>query len=174
MSGPLLFLFLGGTIGNFSMSQMLRFLVDLRACMRPDDWLLLGADRVKDGAVLHAAYNDAAGVTAEFNLNLLEVLNRELAADFVPERFRHQARYNEAQRQIEMYLVSTGAQRVRLGALDTHLNLAEGERIRTEISRKFTRGGLEKLLAAAGYAVAHHYEPGNQYYSVVLAGLRRQ
>jgi len=166
--GGRLFVFLGGTIGNFSRAEALDFLRELRACMAPEDWLLLGADRVKDPRVLEAAYNDAAGMTAAFNLNLLAVLNRELQADFVPSAFVHRAFYNETAQQIEMYLLSQTAQTVRLPTLGSELQLAEGEGILTEISRKFTLDDLDQLLAEAGLTLIDHFEPANGYYSLVL------
>ncbi|HKJ09718.1 MAG TPA: L-histidine N(alpha)-methyltransferase, partial [Gammaproteobacteria bacterium] len=167
--GKRLLVFLGGTIGNFEPRQAHEFLREVRQSMEPGDTLLLGADRVKDPRVLHAAYNDAAGMTAEFNLNLLRVLNRELDGDFDLDGFRHEARYNRTLEQIEMYLVARRAQQVRLGALDADLEFASGEAILTEISRKFTPASLEGLLGAAGLAVDRHFEPSNGYFSLVLA-----
>lgn len=168
-AGRRLFVFLGGTIGNFEPAQAAALLGELRALMGPGDFLLLGADRVKDPAVLHAAYNDAGGVTAEFNRNLLHVLNRELDADFAVDAYRHEALYREDLRRIEMYLVSTRAQTVRLRALDACIGLAEGERILTEISCKFTPDALAALLAAAGLALDAHYAPPDGAFSLVLA-----
>ena len=137
--------------------------------MNADDCLLLGADRVKPPELLHAAYNDSKGITAEFNLNLLRVLNRELHADFALERFDHQARFNRDASQIEMYLISSVAQSVRLKALDETLHLAAGEPILTEISRKFTPSRLESMLVAAGFRVTRHHEPENGCFSLLLA-----
>ena len=170
VEGPCLYLFLGGTIGNFSPRQAHDFLVELRSLMKPDDCLLLGADRLKDRAVLHAAYNDADGITAEFNLNLLRVLNRELDADFEPRHFRHRALFDDGRQRIEMYLESRRRQSVRIGALDARLELEAGERILTEISRKFSRQGLEALLQEAGFSVQAHYQPDDGWYSLLLAG----
>lgn len=167
--GRCLFVFLGGTIGNFEPAQARTFLAELRARMRPGDALLLGADRVKDPDVLRAAYNDAAGVTAQFNLNVLQVLNRELDADFDPSAYRHLAEYNRRRRRVEMYLIARRPQRVRLGALGAEFRLAAGERILTEISRKFALSDLRALLAGAGLALARHYSPANGYYSLLLA-----
>jgi L-histidine N-alpha-methyltransferase len=167
--GRRLFVFLGGTIGNFEHRHAHDFLAELRAHMRPGDALLLGADRIKDPARLHAAYNDAQGVTAEFNLNLLRVLNRELGADFRIEAFAHEARFEAERGRIEMYLVSLEDQRVRLPALDAHIDLGAGERILTEISRKFTMQGLEALLEEAGLAARRHFEPADGAFSLVLA-----
>lgn len=168
-AGRRLFLFLGGTIGNFTPEQSQEFLAEVHGCMQPDDWLLLGADRVKPRTLLHAAYNDSAGVTAEFNLNVLRVLNRELDADFNLDAFSHQAEFNEHESRIEMYLVAEGEQRVRMDALEEDITLHDGERILTEISRKFTRSGLEQMLTDAGFRTQEHYEPDNGFFSLVLA-----
>lgn len=167
--GTCLYVFLGGTIGNFPHHEAVTFLADLRAHMGRDDRLLLGADRFKDPALLHAAYNDAAGITAAFNRNLLSVLNRELGADFAPEHFVHHACYHPGRRQVEMYLASTRRQRVTFPGLDAVMELEEGEGILTEISRKFTRDDLHGLLAAAGLVVEEHYEATERLYSLVLA-----
>ena len=167
--GRCLYLFLGGTIGNFSAAESRQFLRELRARMRPGDALLLGLDRVKPRAVLEAAYNDRAGVTARFNLNLLNVLNRELDADFDPRGFRHQAVYRPERARIEMYLVSTRTQRVRIGALGRGYRFEAGEAVLTEISRKFTPLTLRRLLLDAGLALESHFEGGEQLYSLVLA-----
>lgn len=166
--GRRLFLFLGGTIGNFSHQQAQEFLAEVRDCMQPDDWLLLGADRVKSSALLHAAYNDSSGVTAEFNRNVLRVLNQSLDADFEPEAFSHQAEFNEQESRIEMYLVAKGDQQVRVDALDEEMTIRDGERILTEISRKFTRNSLEQMLIDAGFQVQEHFEPDNGYFSLLL------
>ncbi len=167
--GRCLYLFLGGTIGNFTEQEAATFLAEVRAIMRPGDGLLLGADRVKDPGVLHAAYNDESGVTAQFNLNLLQVLNRELDADFCDTNFEHRALFNARASQIEMYLVSRCRQSVHLGSLGHTLELEAGERILTEISRKFTPARLESLLNGAGLAVQQHFEPDNGWFSLVLA-----
>lgn len=166
--GPQLFLFLGGTLGNFDPDAALLFLRDVRAAMRPGDALVLGADRVKDPAVLNAAYNDSAGFTAAFNLNVLEVLNRELKADFDPAQFSHYAFFNRTQAQVEMHLRATTAQRVTIPGVAT-VEFAEGETILTEISRKFSYESLNALLHDAGFRVHRHYQPDDQYYSVALA-----
>jgi L-histidine N-alpha-methyltransferase len=137
--------------------------------MRPGDSLLLGADQIKDRLVLHAAYNDAAGLTAAFNLNVLRVLNRELDAGFDVQAFDHEASYNESEHQVEMYLVANRRHTVPLRALSEQLLIDTGERILTEISRKFTPEDLGNLLGEAGFNAAAHYEPGNAYFSLVLA-----
>jgi L-histidine Nalpha-methyltransferase len=167
--GRRLFVFLGSTIGNFDRPQAVALLRELCGKMRSGDSLLLGADRVKDPAVLRAAYNDAAGLTAAFNLNVLRVLNRELDANFDLQAFDHQAHYNKAERRMEMYLIARKAQTVNLRVLREKLELEADEAILTEISRKFTPEMLIELLADAGLHVAAHYEPDNGYFSLVLA-----
>lgn len=167
--GRNLLMFLGGTIGNFSPEHSIAFLHEMRQLMGPDDQLLLGADRVKNPDVLHAAYNDVAGVTAEFNLNLLDVLNRELGADFARPNYEHYACYNPDDAQIEMYLVCMRDQAVAFENLGRTLTLKEGDAIRTEISRKFTRATLESLLLDAGFRVNTHYEAAAHPFSLVLA-----
>jgi L-histidine Nalpha-methyltransferase len=142
--------FLGSTIGNFSPPERRRFLADLTSGMVPGDTLLLGTDLVKDVDRLEAAYDDAAGVTAEFNLNVLRVMNRELDADFDVERFTHVARFDHDEEWIEMRLRSQVDQTVEVRALGLTVGFAAGEDVRTEISAKFRRAGIEAELAAAG------------------------
>lgn len=142
--------FLGGTIGNLRPEGRSRFLRQLADRLDPDDHLLLGTDLEKDPARLVAAYDDAAGVTAEFNRNVLHVLNRELDGDLVPERFQHVALWNEEERWIEMHLQSEGVQHARLRALDLDIELTAGERIHTEISAKLTPERVDAELTAAG------------------------
>lgn len=166
-----LFVFLGGTIGNFSTEEANTFLSELRKSMTAQDLLLIGADRVKEPDILHAAYNDGEGITAEFNLNLLEVLNRELDADFNIAEFQHYAYYNPLLSQIEMHLVSMRDQKIRMGSLDKEIHFSEGDHILTEISRKFTRAELEKLLVDAGFRIEKHYESAEMKFSLVLAGV---
>jgi len=167
--GPGLAVFLGSTIGNFEHARAVAFLAELRAFLGADGALLVGADRVKAPATLHAAYNDAAGLTARFNRNLLRVLNRGLDADFDPHAFHHYAPYHVHRAQVEMYLVATRTQRVRVGGLGRTLELAEGDAIHTEISRKFTRASLEALLAEAGFSVVRHHAAADPAFSLVLA-----
>jgi L-histidine N-alpha-methyltransferase len=167
--GRRMFVFLGGTIGNFSKRESDRFLKDLRAQMRPDDYLLLGADRLKDTAVLEAAYNDAAGVTAAFNLNVLKVVNRELRADFDLAGFRHRAVFDEAASRIEIYLVSQRPQQAHVRALDKTYSFRQNEVILTEISRKYSRQSLTALLEHAGFAIERHLEGGERLFSLILA-----
>lgn len=167
-SGPALFLFLGGTLGNFTPGECRAFLREVRECMRPGDWFLLGVDRVKDPAILHAAYNDAEGVTALFNLNVLRVLNRRLGTNFDPASFRHEGRYNEALARIEMYLEARNACEVDVALLRRTIRLRRGERILTELSHKFTAAAIEGLLGESGFEVHRHYEPEDGWFSLLL------
>jgi L-histidine N-alpha-methyltransferase len=142
--------FLGSTIGNFAPDERARFLADVADSMVPGDSLLLGTDLVKDIDRLEAAYDDAAGVTAAFNLNVLSVMNRELGADFDVEAFTHVARFDTDHEWIEMRLRSETDQTVRIADLGLSVDFAAGEDVRTEISAKFRRAGIEAELAEAG------------------------
>jgi L-histidine N-alpha-methyltransferase len=145
-----LFAFLGGTIGNLYPAERERFLEELRELMGPSDRLLIGTDLVKDRHVIEAAYNDSQGVTAEFNRNVLRVLNRELDADFDLDAFEHVAFFDEANSWIEMRLRANGAQTVTIDGADLVVEFADGEELRTEISAKFTREAVERELDGAG------------------------
>jgi len=145
--------FLGSTIGNLAPAERTAFLADLAATLRPGDSFLLGTDLVKDEGRLVRAYDDTQGVTAEFNRNVLLVLNRELKADFDPEAFAHVARWDAEHEWIEMRLRSVRDQQVNVAALDLGVPFATGEEMRTEISAKFRREGVERELAAAGLAM---------------------
>jgi dimethylhistidine N-methyltransferase len=148
--GRRLIVFLGGTIGNLLPEARAQFLAEIAAGLGPDDAFLLGTDLVKDPIRLVAAYDDAAGVTAEFNRNVLLVLNRELGADFDPDRFEHVARFDTENEWIEMRLRSTVAQVVHVPALDLVVPFEQGEEMRTEVSAKFRRDKVQRELAAAG------------------------
>ncbi len=156
--------FLGSTIGNLDPTQRADFLADVRVTLRDGDAFLLGTDLVKDPARLVAAYDDAQGVTAAFNKNVLSVLDRELGADFRAEAFEHRAVWNAEQEWIEMRLVSTEAQRVHVAALDLDVTFEAGEQIRTEISAKFRRDGVAEELAAAGLRLTEWWtDPGGDF-----------
>ena len=146
LQGPRLFAFLGSTIGNFDDGAAPALLRSVAQMMAERDRFLLGVDLVKDVRVLHAAYNDAQGVTAAFNKNVLRVLARELDGDVDERSFEHLAFYDEALQRIEMHLVSMRAQTMTLRAADVRIELATGERIMTEISRKFTLATAERML----------------------------
>ena len=150
---PRLVAFLGSTIGNLLPAQRAAFLSRVRAELRPGDAFLLGTDLVKDPAVLVAAYDDAAGVTAAFNKNVLAVLNAELGADFDPDAFEHVALWDPAAEWIEMRLRSLAAQTVRLPGIGLTVTFAAGEDMRTEVSAKFRREGVAAELAAAGFTL---------------------
>ena len=151
--GPRLVAFLGSTIGNMVPAQRAAFLSRVRSQLRPGDTFLLGTDLVKDPAVLVAAYDDAAGVTADFNKNVLAVLNAELAADFDLDAFDHVAVWDAEREWIEMRLRSTAAQHVLVRDLGLTVTFADGEEMRTEVSAKFRRPGVEAELASAGFAM---------------------
>lgn len=167
--GGRLIVFLGGTIGNMEPAERIGFLSRLRATMQDDDSLLLGADLVKDPRRLVAAYDDARGVTAEFNRNVLRVLNRELDADFDLSHFEHVALWNDSQEWIEMRLRSTVRQRVRISRLSLDITLNAGEDIRTEISAKFRHRRLAVELEAAGLGLDHFWTDQDGDYSLSLA-----
>ncbi len=162
--GRRLFAFLGSTIGNLAPDQRRKFLFDLDCLMTHEDRLLLGTDLVKDRARLVAAYDDAQGVTAAFNRNVLHVLNRELHASFDPDAFAHVALWNEEAKRIEMRLRSSADQVITIADLSLEVSFAAGEDLLTEISSKFTRPGVEEELYAAGFLVDAMWEaPGGDF-----------
>lgn len=165
---PLLCAFLGSTLGNFSAAESQLLLARLRGEIGRDGWLLLGADLVKDPATIERAYNDADGLTAQFNLNVLSVLNRELGADFDPAAFEHRAFYEPEHRRIEMHLVSRAKQRVTI-PLVGEIELAEGESIRTEISCKYDRESLEEILRESGFLLERWMTDDDKMFALVLA-----
>ena len=167
-AGPALAIFLGGTIGNLYRHEAIEFLRQVRAGMRPDDAFLIGLDLVKDPARLHAAYNDPQGVTAAFNRNVLHVINRDLDGTFNPELFDHYAFYNPEDQRIEMHLMSRVEQNVPIGALGTSVRFREGETIRTEISRKFTRESAEELLGTSGFTLRSWFTDENALFALAL------
>jgi L-histidine N-alpha-methyltransferase len=153
--GRRLVVFLGSTIGNLTTGPRTEFLSALVDTLQPGDSLLLGTDLVKDVDRLVHAYDDSAGVTAQFNRNVLAVVNRELDADFDLDSFQHVARWNADEERIEMWLRSTSAQRVRIAALDLTVDFAAGEEMLTEVSCKFRPDGVAAELAAAGLRRTH-------------------
>ena len=161
--GRRLVAFLGSTIGNLTPGPRADFLSSVADLLQPGDALLLGTDLIKDTGRLIRAYDDSAGVTAQFNRNVLAVVNRELDADFDIDSFEHVVRFNETEERIEMWLRSTRAQRVRIAALDLDVDFADGEEMLTEVSCKFRRSGVDAELAAAGLRRTHWWtdEPGD-------------
>ncbi len=160
------FLFLGSNLGNFTPREAVDFLAGVRRAMTGDDLLLLGVDLVKPLAVLLPAYDDAAGVTAAFNRNLLVRLNRELGADFRPECFRHEVRWNQEVQAVEMHLASEGDQLVSLPAIDLKISFLAGETIHTESSHKYTSASLANLCAEAGLAVERCWTDPQNWFSL--------
>lgn len=167
--GRRLVAFLGGTIGNLEPGPRARFLATVAAGLGPRDALLLGTDLVKDPERLVAAYDDAAGVTAEFNRNVLRVLNRELGAGFDPAAFTHVAHWDGARERIEMRLRSRASQSVAVPALDLRVAFAAGEELRTEISVKFRRERLEAELAEAGLELARWWTDARGDFALSLS-----
>jgi L-histidine Nalpha-methyltransferase len=162
--GPRLVAFLGSTIGNMVPDERAVFLRRVRAQLRPGDAFLLGTDLVKDPAVLVAAYDDSAGVTAAFNKNVLAVLNAELGADFDLDAFDHVALWDPEREWIEMRLRAASAQTVRVVGLGLTVEFAAGEQMRTEVSAKFRKAGVRAELAAAGLAVRSWWtDEGGQF-----------
>jgi len=161
-------LYIGSSIGNFEPHEAKQLLRRVHAGLDAGDCLLLGVDLVKDEAALLAAYDDAAGVTAAFNRNILVRLNRELDADFDPEAFAHCAEWNGVASRIEIHLRSRAAQRVRIAALDLTVSFAAGERIHTENSYKYRRGQAESFLAEAGFRAETTWTDPRGWFAVCL------
>lgn len=161
--------FLGGTFGNFTGLERSRFLRDLREALRPGDRFLLGADLVKDPDVILAAYNDAAGVTAEFNRNVLYVLNHRLDADFRPDDFEHIVLWDSDTATVDMRLRAMRPMAVDLAALEIDIGFSAGEEIRTGVSVKFHRGELENQLQATGFEPEACWTDERGYMGVFLA-----
>ncbi|WP_171109532.1 L-histidine N(alpha)-methyltransferase [Streptomyces sp. Z423-1] len=167
--GPRLVAFLGGTIGNLLPDERATFLAAVRALLSPGDALLLGTDLVKDEQVLVRAYDDAAGVTAAFNKNVLSVVNRELDADFDPGAFDHVALWDAGNEWIEMRLRSRVAQTVKIPSLDLAVDFAAGEELHTEVSAKFRKDGVRAELAAAGLELARWWTDGEGRFALSLS-----
>jgi L-histidine N-alpha-methyltransferase len=167
--GARLVAFLGGTIGNFPPGSRRRFLRSIARTLGDDGWLLLGTDLVKDPHMLEAAYDDAAGVTAEFNLNVLHVMNRELGCDFDPDGFDHVAFWDAEREWVEMRLRSRRRQTVRFPDLDLTVHFDQREELRTEISAKFTQQRLQGDLAAAGLELASWFTDDRELFALSLA-----
>ncbi|MFI7003505.1 L-histidine N(alpha)-methyltransferase [Nocardia sp. NPDC050175] len=161
--------FLGGTIGNLIPAERAEFLASIYEVLEPGEQLLLGAGLVIDPAVLVPAYDDAAGVTAEFNRNVLHVLNSRLDADFVPEKFEHIALWDAEHEWIEMRLAATEDMTVQVRDLDLTVRFAAGEQMRTEISAKFRVDGLNAELSAAGFSTEEVWTDPDNRFALVLA-----
>jgi L-histidine N-alpha-methyltransferase len=169
---PRLVALLGGTIGNFPPGSRRRLLREIRKLLGPEDRLLLGTDLVKPPEVIEAAYNDSAGITADFNRNVLRVINRELDGDFDPEAFEHVAFFDPRHQWIEMRLRARTPQTVTVAGLGLRVEFEAGEELRTEISAKFTRPKLETDFRAAGLRLEHWYTDPEELFALSLAGPR--
>jgi L-histidine Nalpha-methyltransferase len=169
VAAPRVIALLGGTIGNFEPQQRAAFLRRVSHLLGPEDHFLLGTDLVKDRETLEAAYNDSQGVTADFNKNVLEVLNRELGADFDLGRFEHVARWDPENLWVDIRLRSLANQVVNVGALEMLVPFAAGEEMRTEISTKFARQGLEGIYAEAGLELTDWWTDDDGLYALSLA-----
>lgn len=167
--GPRLVAFLGGTIGNLLPEERATFLRSVRSLLSPGDALLLGTDLVKDEETLVAAYDDAAGVTAAFNKNVLNVVNRELGADFPLDDFDHLAVWNPRDRWIEMRLRARRALSVKIRELDLVVPFEAGEELRTEVSAKFRREDVREELAAAGMRLTQWWTDSAGRFALSLA-----
>ena len=161
--------FLGSTIGNLEPPERAKLLASLSGTLHRGEWLLLGTDLVKDERTLVAAYDDPQAVTAEFNRNVLRVLNRQLGADFDVDAFRHRAVWVPEEEWIEMRLVAEGEQRVRVDDLGLELTFADGEELLTEISAKFRREGVEAEVSAAGFELVHWWTDSAGRFAVSLS-----
>lgn len=171
-AGGRLVAFLGSTLCNHEPPERAGLLHDLRSALSAGEWLLLGTDLMKAEATLVAAYDDAGGVTAEFNRNVLHVLNRQLRADFSVAAFRHRAVWMADDGWVEMRLVADGQQRVRIADLDLEVLFADGEEIRTEISAKLRREDVEAELVAAGFELVRWWTDADEHFGVSLSRCR--
>ena len=160
--------FLGSSIGNFNPTQCDRFIEEVTSALNPGDYFLLGIDLQKPVAILEAAYNDSQGVTAAFNLNMLQHLNDRFAANFNLDLFQHQAIYNQTEHQIEMYLISQRSQTVNLKSLDLTIELQQGEKILTEISRKFNLRQMASYLGDRNLNLIQSYTDPQQWFGLLL------
>lgn len=163
-----LIVFLGSSIGNFGADEQTEFLKQIRETMTLADRFLLGTDLIKDEAILIPAYDDARGVTAAFNKNILQRMNDELGADFDLDLFRHKAVFNREHSRVEMHLESLANQSVSIDALNRSFRFAKGETIHTENSYKFSRERIKKLAAASGFRVSHAWQDDKNWFSLNL------
>ncbi|MCK5654239.1 MAG: L-histidine N(alpha)-methyltransferase, partial [Dehalococcoidia bacterium] len=158
----------GSTIGNMGEDETISFLQSISENMKPDDRLLVGFDMVKTRETVEAAYNDSKGVTAEFNKNILNVLNNELNANFDPSHFNHLAFFNEDCNRIEMHLRANRDISVKLNAIDLETEFKKGETIHTENSRKFTKKSIGDLASRAGLSIQNWYLDPAGWFSLVV------
>ena len=168
VASPTLVAFLGSTIGNFPREDAVRLLSHIAGEMGPSDRFLLGADLIKDPAIINRAYNDSSGVTAAFNLNILERLNRELAANFPVGEYEHRAFYSSEHHRVEMHLVARTAHKVTIPEIG-EISLEKGESIRTELSYKYDRPILEDMLSASGLSIEKWMPADDGAFALALA-----
>jgi L-histidine N-alpha-methyltransferase len=161
--------FLGGTIGNLVPAERAKFLSSLRDTLETGEWLLLGTDLVKDEETMVRAYDDAAGVTAEFNRNVLHVLNRELSSDFDVAAFDHVARWDAEEEWMEMRLRASRPMRVTIPGVDLTVDFGAGEEIRTEVSTKFREERVSAELAEAGFELTNWWTDAAARFAVSLS-----
>lgn len=161
-------IFLGSSIGNFNSQECDRFLEQIETTLERDDYFLLGIDLQKSPTVLTAAYNDKRGVTAAFNLNMLQHLNEQFQGNFNPKLFKHQAIYNSVDNQIEMYLICQQTHFVNLNALNLTVNFVKDEKILTEISRKFNLEQMSAFLRKKSLKIVRNYIDSQQWFGLIL------
>lgn len=169
-----LFLFMGSTIGNLDPDQATEFLSSVTALMDEEDRFLLGLDTIKDRAVLESAYNDAAGVTAAFNKNILSVVNSAMGADFDQDAFEHLAFFNREEARVEMHLAARHDLEIAVEDLGLRFTMNEGETIRTEICRKFDRTSAEAMVRSAGLHIAEWYTDAEETFALALLEKRSE
>jgi len=168
VASPTLVAFLGSTIGNFPRDEAIQLLSHIAGEMGPSDRFLLGADLIKDPAIINRAYNDSSGVTAAFNLNILERLNRELGANFPMSDYQHRAFYSSENHRVEMHLVARTAHKVTIPEIG-EISFEKGESIRTELSYKYNRPILEDMLSASGLSIEKWMPAGDASFALALA-----
>lgn len=162
-----LILFLGSSLGNFNPTDAIEFIRMIRNHMQDHDTFLIGLDMHKDSRILNAAYNDSASITAQFNLNILARINRELNADFELDKFEHRAFYNEAKNRVEMHLVSKEEQEVNIAAIGETISFREGESIHTENSYKFTSDQIESMVEG-NFQIIRTWSDKKKWYNVIM------
>ena len=168
---PTLYLILGSTIGNMNQGESIKFLKRVAEKMRASDYFLLGTDLIKDEKSLYEAYNDSQNVTAKFNKNILKVINDKLGADFDPALFDHEAIYNHSKNRIEMYLISDSYQKIYIKDLDLEIEIERGEKICTEICRKYDRQKVKAMLEPAGMEIIEWLTDEDSLYALSLCKL---
>jgi dimethylhistidine N-methyltransferase len=163
-----LIVFLGSSIGNFEIEEARNFLKDIRFQITNDDYLLIGFDLDKDISLLESAYNDREGVTAMFNLNLLNRINKELGGNFIIKNFSHRSFYNKEKKRIEMHIISGKKQQVFITSLNKHFNFEKDETIHTENSYKYSLKDVDRLISRAGFTIEKEFYDENSWYDLVL------